>query len=311
MTSSLLVETSDQKLTCTFLHSTVSVGKLILANLFSGQFDLDASFRSLTSLTFPFFSLDFPGFVKAELRRQRSSSSTPSASVPVSPTSSTGITRHPAPTFIPLHDSLDSSTKFKPPTSSSGIPSTPGGIMVLATPAMTPALAPEADDFFSLDRSSGGMVSPRQNNGHPHSLHPIPGSPMQPTPGTEGTLSKPTSPSEQPSGGGRDYFSLRGDRSRTTSGRRAATLTGAEPLTTTTAVEETPFSPGGGDPPATPGGTFMGKFKGFGKGKKAPVGGVATPAPVVEVSEEESQRLADEAQVSYSQTYTKVVFLPG
>ncbi|KAL7410603.1 hypothetical protein BDY24DRAFT_417926 [Mrakia frigida] len=249
----------------------VSVGKLILANLFSG-------------------------FVKAELRRQRSSSSTPSASVPVSPTSSTGITRHPAPTFIPLHDSLDSSTKFKPPTSSSDIPSTPGGIMVLATPAMTPALAPEADDFFSLDRSSGGMVSPRQNNGHPHSLHPIPGSPMQPTPGTEGTLSKPTSPSEQPSGGGRDYFSLRGDRSRTTSGRRAATLTGAEPLTTTTAVEETPFSPGGGDPPATPGGTFMGKFKGFGKGKKAPVGGVATPAPVVEVSEEESQRLADEAQ---------------
>ena len=174
--------------------------------------------------------------------------------------------------------------------------------MVLATPAMTPALAPEADDFFSLDRSSGGMLSPRANNGQSTSfgagLQPIPGSPMQPTSTTEGTVSKPTSPSEQPSGGGRDYFSLRGDRSRTTSGRRAATTTGAESSTTSTAVDETPFSPGGGDPPATPGGTFMGKFKGFGKGKKAPTGGVSTPAPVVEVSEEETQRLADEAKVS-------------
>jgi len=42
----------------------------------------------------------------------------------------------------------------------------------------------------------------------------------------------------------------------------------------------------------------MGKFKGFGKGKKAPTGGVSTPATVVEVSEEEAQRLADEAKVS-------------
>lgn len=71
-------------------------------------------------------------------------------------------------------------------------------------------------------------------------------------------------------------------------------------------VDDAPLSPGqtsvdlpgGGTTPGivTPGGSFLGKFKGLGKGKKAPAT-VATPAPVVEVSEEDVQRSAEDEKV--------------
>ena len=170
--------------------------------------------------------------------------------------------------------------------------------MVLATPAMTPAVAPEANDFFSVDRS-GATLSARNGAGQQaNGLRSIPVSPLRTTGPSlvdEPTVnpSKPTSPVEttasQP--GSRDYFSLRG--SKTTPARRSATETGAdEPA-------PTPL-PAGSEPPATPGGTLMGRFKGFGKGKKTDAkggAGAATPAPVVEVSEEEQKRLEQEAKV--------------
>ncbi|CDZ97690.1 Conserved WD40 repeat-containing protein [Phaffia rhodozyma] len=63
-------------------------------------------------------------------------------------------------------------------------------------------------------------------------------------------------------------------------------------IPTTTASMDTPMSPGAVQ---TPGGSFMGKFKGFGKNKKLTAG--TTPAlPVAEISEEEAQRLQDEAK---------------
>lgn len=250
----------------------------------------------------------YPGFIQAEQRRQSPPSPSARLSSVQTPTSSPstrivhpvpGITRHPAPTFIPLHDPSEEGTQ-KVAKPSLSVPSTPGGIMVLATPAMTPALAPDAHDFFSIEN-----LSPRIGT-QGGALRQIPVSPLRPSgppladePPSQSQPAKPTSPTEPSSQpGSRDYFSLRGDRSKTTPARRAATETGAdEPPTAGMAT------PGGaapaGEAAATPGGTLMGRFKGFGKGKKVETkGGVITPAPVVEVSEEDQRKLDEDAKVS-------------
>jgi WD repeat-containing protein 48 len=170
----------------------------------------------------------------------------------------------------------------------SSMPHTPGGISVLATPAMTPALAPEAGDFLSGKGGGGGDPNgagppprtPQSFAGY-HISKPIPqpsvtGAPSLLVTDATGSSSKPTSPLNF-TGNGWDYFSTAQDRNRT----------GSESAPATTMAVDL----------QTPGGSFMGKFKGFGKGKK-PTPGLVTPAPVAEISEEDVKRQADLEKVS-------------
>lgn len=251
-----------------FFPSAVSLGKLLLANLFSG-------------------------FVDAEVARSQASFKSSAT-----PTPASGISRSSAPTQISF-----SPSSFKP----SGT-TTPGAMSSLATPAMTPALAPEAGDFFRFTTDTSAPTSPGANGETAQTVSDQP-----PTP-------KATDPHHDPRGGqpqperGRDYFSIGGlGRSTSSSaaskrfsmggGSQPASLQSADdpPASPILATSDVPL-PTPGSSVTTPGGSFLGKFKGLGKNKKASAAAVATPAVVAESTEEEAEPIREDDEVSVVQT---------
>ncbi len=134
----------------------------------------------------------------------------------------------------------------------------------LSTPAATPAILPEVSSpLASSAPAAAGWLAMQMANQRA-SLAAIPQSPIGNSPKAVPSSQYLQSPGASEAGGNKDYFSMK--KNKDTSPNRDG-------------GDRVPQTPG----PTTPGGSFMGKFKGFGKKK-----GVAeTPmSTVVETTQE-------------------------
>jgi WD repeat-containing protein 48 len=218
----------------------------------------------------------FAGLVKAEAEEIAQGPKMPESSAP-SALSAASITRGPAPTFIALDRA--SSRRARSQSLTTGAPVTPGALMVgLATPAITPAVLPPAGSRGQGSRDvPGGLPIIPQS---PATLASAAATPMSPS----STSTALRSPKAQELNGPKDYFSIKTSK--------PAAPDRQNPLVT----------PGGSLssslPAQTPGGSFMGKFKGFGgKGKKSTGPDVVAAVPVVTMIEESEE---DAPNVSWS-----------
>lgn len=151
----------------------------------------------------------------------------------------------------------------------------------LATPAITPAILPPAGSQTSY-LNAGGSRGARETPGglpiipqSPATLASNVATPMSPTSSNNPMRSPKASESSMP----KDYFSIKTSRPSTAERANPPTTPGANLSSSL--------------PAQTPGGSFMGKFKGFGgKGKKTvePVS-VVPIAPMPEESEEELEKV--------------------
>lgn len=166
---------------------------------------------------------------------------------------------------------------------------------------MTPALAPEAGDFFRFTTDTSAPTSPGAN-GEAVEQPPTPKAADQ---HSDHHGSQPQQPER-----GRDYFSMGGlGRSASSStaskrfsmgaGSQSASLqsSDAPPASPTQPTSDAPL-PTPGSSVTTPGGSFLGKFKGLGKNKKASAAAVTTPAVVAETAEEEAEVIEEDDEVS-------------
>ena len=187
-------------------------------------------------------------------------------------------TRSAAPTFI----ALDRATSRRARSQSmlNNGPTTPGALMMgLATPAITPAVLPPAGaggvvqshgatasrTHGSRDIASGLPIIPQS----PATVASNAATPMSPSSYNTGLRS----PKASEAGGPKDYFSIKTTKP-VGSDRAAQASTPGASLSSSL-------------PAQTPGGSFMGKFKGFGgKGKKSAGADVAAPAPIAPMPEE-------------------------
>ena len=256
-TSCVRSESAEPVLQLTFFswNSIVNLGKWALANLFSGLIKAEAE----------------------EVAQGNNAAETNTASERSAPAGAS-ITRSPAPTFI----ALDRATSRRARSQSmlNNGPTTPGALMVgLATPAVTPAVLPPANSGGG-GQSHGAMAS--RTTGSRDIIGGLPIIPQSPAT-VASNVATPMSPSSYNTGmrspkapevgGPKDYFSIK-------TSKPAGSDRAAQPSTPGASLSSSL-------PAQTPGGSFMGKFKGFGgKGKKSAGVDVAAPVPIAPMPEE-------------------------
>ena len=224
----------------------------------------------------------FAGLIKAEAAEVAQTGGADGSTDSAGPTSTTApsLARSPAPTFIPLDRA--SSRRARSQSMVTGGATTPGALMFgLATPAITPAILPPVgaqtphqnpSGLRGLRETPGGLPFIPQS---PATLASNAATPMSPTSSNIPMRSPKVSESSAP----KDYFSIRTGRPSTTERTNPATTPGS--ILSSSA------------PAQTPGGSFMGKFKGFGsKGKKGTGVEAVSTVPIAPMPEETEEDVA-------------------